>query len=132
MSVQIKKEIIAEHWGSFEPWCIYYMEARLKKEKVVLGKIKTYVRERGCTAITLVAGSRKGMFPSRDVSPSGAQCGLKVRAGKSLAKIWGKWCVNHLQGLQRIGSVKGVPFMEFHTVRVFRSRGSDDIKCECV
>ena len=44
---------------------IYFMEARLKKEKVVLGEIGIFVREPGCTAITLVAGSRKRMFPSR-------------------------------------------------------------------
>lgn len=205
---------------SFNDRPIYYMEGRLDKEnKVVLSEIATYMREPGCTAITLVPGSQKGMYPSRDASPNGARkfcsvgivevdnisiawpkrahnknsiplaeiiecdddnvdanvlhlksihvsmytaghqilepdtdytivaagykeyrgiyrwhfitdCGLKIRAGKSLAKIWGKWRIKHLQGLQRIGSVKGVPFMNFHTVRVVRSRGEDDIKCE--
>jgi hypothetical protein len=81
------------------------------------------------TDYTIVAAGYKeyrGMYRWHFIT----DCGLKIRAGKSLAKIWGKWRIKHLQGLQRIGSVKGVPFMNFHTIRVVRSRGEDDIKCE--
>ena len=60
------------------------------------------------------------------------QCGLKVRSGKSLSKIWGEWRVDHLEGPQKIGSVTGVPSMTFRAVRTVRSRGTDDIKCERV
>jgi hypothetical protein len=207
---------------SFNDRPIYYMEGSVDdKENTVLGEIKTYFREPVCTAITLVAGSQKGMFPSRDLCRNGAykfcdvgivevdnisiawpkrshrdtsnplaelveyeddeestnvlhlkairpsmytagdqilepdtnyiivaaglreyrgirrwhfitNCGLKVRAGKSLDKIWTEWRVDHLEGPQRTGSVAGVPFMEFRAIRRVRSRGTDDMKCECV
>jgi hypothetical protein len=208
---------------SFNDRPIYYMEGRVdENKKVVPGDITTYVREPGCTAMTLVAGSQKGMYPSRDASRNGGirkfrnvgivevdnisigwpkrvhtnnsaplaeiieyhhdaidtnvlhlkairvsmytaidqilepgteytivaaglreyrgdrrwhfitECGLKVRSGNSLSKIWKEWRVGHLQGLQRIGSVTGVPFMTFRTVRTVRSRGADDMKCERV
>ena len=60
------------------------------------------------------------------------KCGLKVRAGKSLDKIWTEWRVDHLEGPQRTGSVAGVPFMEFRAIRRVRSHGTDDMKCERV
>ena len=59
-------------------------------------------------------------------------CGIKVRAGKSLAKIWTPWRVEHLQGLQRIGRVEGVPLMTFRAVKKVRIHGEDDMKCERV
>ena len=59
-------------------------------------------------------------------------CGIKVRAGKSLAKIWRPWRVDHLEGPQRIGSVKGVPCMTFRAIQVVTSRGTADMKCERV
>jgi hypothetical protein len=208
---------------SFNDRPIYYMEGRVdEEEKAVLGEIKTYMREPGCTAITLVAGSQKGMFPSRDACRSGGirkfcnvgivevdnisiawpkrvhtnnsaplaeifecegdevdtnvlhlkavrtslytaadqilkpgieytivaaglreyrgdrrwhfitKCGLKVRAGNSLYKIWTEWRVDHLEGPQRLGNVTGVPFLRFRAVRMVRSRGTDDIKCDRV
>ncbi|OAQ22587.1 hypothetical protein K457DRAFT_25969 [Linnemannia elongata AG-77] len=60
------------------------------------------------------------------------KCGLKVRAGNSLHKIWTEWRVDYLEGPQRAGSVTGVPFMTFRAIRTVRSRGTDDIKCERV
>jgi hypothetical protein len=209
---------------SFNDRPIYFVEGHVdEKGEVILGEIRTFMREPGCTAITLVAGLQKGMFPSRDAahrtSPNGirkfsevgivevdnisiawpkrvhtkhsapladifeydddtvdtnvlhlktihvsmytaadqilepgkeytivaaglklyrrnlrwhfiTQCGVRVRAGKSLAKIWGAWRIDHLEGQQRIGSVKGVPWMTFRAVRKVRSHGKDDMKCE--
>jgi hypothetical protein len=205
---------------SFNDRPIYFVEGHLdEKDKVVLGEIRTFKREPGCTAITLVAGSQKGMFPSRDASHNGihefskvgivevdnisiawpkrvhnknsvpladifeydddtvdtdvlhlntihvsmytadhqvlepnteytivaaglkdfrgarrwhfiTECGVKVRAGKSLEKIWRPWRVDHLEGPQRIGSVEGVPIMTFRAVRKVRSQGKDFMKCE--
>jgi hypothetical protein len=210
---------------SFNDRPIYFVEGHVEevngKEKVILGEIRTFKREPGCTAITLVAGSQKGMFPSRDASSNVIRkfskvgivevdnisiawpkrvhnrysapladifeydedtvdtnvlhlktihvsmytaadrilkpdeeytivaaglkefrsehrwhfitaCGIKVRAGKSLAKIWTPWRVEHLQGLQRIGRVEGVPLMTFRAVKKVRIHGEDDMKCERV
>ena len=208
---------------SFNDRPTYYMEGRVDEDKkIILGEIKTFMREPGCTAITLVAGSQKGMFPSRNASRDAGirkfrdvgivevdnisiawpkrvhtnnsaplaeiyereddevdtnvlhlkaihtslytagdqilepdteytivaaglreyrgvrrwhfitKCGLKVRAGKSLDKIWTEWRVDHLEGPQRTGSVAGVPFMEFRAIRRVRSHGTDDMKCERV
>jgi hypothetical protein len=210
---------------SFNDRPIYFVEGHVDelngKEEVILGEIRTFKREPGCTAITLVAGSQKGMFPSRDASHNGIHkfskvgivevdnisiawpkrvhnrysapladifeydedtvdtdvlhlknihdsmytaadrilrpdeeytivaaglkefrsehrwhfitaCGITVRAGKSLAKIWTPWRVDHLQGLQRIGRVEGVPFMTFRTIRVVNSHNILDMKCERV
>jgi hypothetical protein len=210
---------------SFNNRPIYFVEGHVEevngKDEVILGEIRTFKREPGCTAITLVAGSQKGMFPSRDASSNVIRkfrhvgivevdnisiawpkrvhnrysapladifeydedtvdtnvlhlktihvsmytaadqilepdeeytivaaglkefrserrwhfitaCGIKVRAGKSLAKIWRPWRVEHLQGLQRIGSVQGVPLMTFRAVKKVRIHGEDDMKCERV
>ena len=60
------------------------------------------------------------------------KCGLKVRAGRSLAKIWGVWRRSHLQGPEKIGSVLGVPYMDFQAVKIVHSRGSFDMQCVAV
>ncbi|OAQ25504.1 hypothetical protein K457DRAFT_23123 [Linnemannia elongata AG-77] len=60
------------------------------------------------------------------------ECGLKVRAGKSLDKIWRQWRAEHVDGTQRAGSVDGVPFMTFRAVRKVRSQGTYDMKCRRV
>ena len=60
------------------------------------------------------------------------KCGVKVRAGKSLAKIWGIWRRSHLKGPEKMGSVVGVPFMDFRAVKIVRSRGIYDMQCEAM
>lgn len=59
---------------SFNDRPIHYFEAgEGVNGKAVITKEKKYYRKPGCTAITLVPGPQKGMFPSRDECPNGAR-----------------------------------------------------------
>jgi hypothetical protein len=59
---------------SFNDRPIHYMECDINHEEkpVVIKQVK-YMREPGCTAITLVAGDGKGMYPSRDNCAEGVK-----------------------------------------------------------
>jgi hypothetical protein len=54
---------------SFNDRPIYYFEAKVDEDEVSITKEVVYSRQPGCTAITLVPGGSKGMFPSRDSFP---------------------------------------------------------------
>ena len=59
---------------SFNDRPIYYHEFDLQQDKTPsITKELTYQRESGSTAITLVPGGSKGMFPARSASPVGAK-----------------------------------------------------------
>jgi len=58
------------------------------------------------------------------------KCGLKIRAGKSLDKIWRVWRGSHVVSPDKIGSVAGVPFMDFRVLKMVRSHGTYDMQCE--
>jgi hypothetical protein len=59
------------------------------------------------------------------------ECGLKVRAGKSLERLWEKW-----RGQYRDASGMvlrdNIPKMTFVAVRKVRSKGKFDVKCQLV
>ncbi|KAF9271246.1 hypothetical protein BGZ68_003975, partial [Mortierella alpina] len=63
---------------SFNDRPIHYFEAEVKGDIIAVTKEKVYERVPGCTAITLVAGGQKGMFPSRASQPNGARKFSKV------------------------------------------------------
>jgi hypothetical protein len=205
---------------SFNDRPIHYLEASVEKgEYAEITRHTTYKREPGCTAITMVPGPQKGMFPAREDCPDGVykfhqvgivevdnirigwpkrthtrdsnpvaeifeceddsentnvlhlktvhvsmytavdqvlqlktkytivaagyqeyrgdhrwhfitKCGLKIRAGKSLDKIWREWRRFHVDRSEKIGSVAGVPFMDFRALKIVRSRGTYDMQCE--
>jgi hypothetical protein len=58
------------------------------------------------------------------------KCGLKIRAGNSLDKVWREWRQRHVCGSEKIGSVTGVPFMDFRALKIVRSRGAYDMQCQ--
>ena len=60
------------------------------------------------------------------------QCGVKLRMGKSLKKVWETWRRIYLGAEVRLGNVDGVEQMTFMATHKVRSRGKDDIKCELV
>lgn len=60
------------------------------------------------------------------------QCGVKLRPGKSLRKIWTEWTKRFLERRSKWGSVDGVEWMAFTAIRSVRSRGKNDMKCELV
>ena len=49
------------------------------------------------------------------------ECGIRVRAGKSLETLWNKWRSNFEED--------AVEYMEFRAVRKVTTRGKDDMKC---
>ena len=60
------------------------------------------------------------------------ECGVKVRCGKSLSKIWNKWRVHHMNKTgkkYRMGDLFHVPWMIFHTIKAVSSKGIRDMKC---
>ena len=64
---------------SFNNRPIYYHEFKLDRSEVpYISKKVTYQRESGSTAITLVPGGAKGMYPSRSASPTGVRKFSKV------------------------------------------------------
>lgn len=58
------------------------------------------------------------------------ECGLKVRDGGSLRKIWEEWRKRHLGDKWRMRNVNGVPWMTFQAIGKIRVRGKYDMKCE--
>jgi hypothetical protein len=57
---------------SFNDHPIYFIEVSMdSNERLSYNSVKKYQRHPGCTAITLVPGGGKGMFPSRDTCPYG-------------------------------------------------------------
>jgi hypothetical protein len=59
---------------SFNDRPIHYYEMAInRKQMPSITKETTYKREPGCTAITLVPGGAKGMYPSLDAFPNGAK-----------------------------------------------------------
>jgi hypothetical protein len=219
VSPETAKLLLANY--SFNDRPIHFIEASVEdSEYAEITKYTTHKREPGCTAITMVPGPQKGMFPARNDCPDGVykfhhvgitevdnikigwpkythtresnpvaeifecgddsngtdvlhlrtihvsmytaahqillfakyrivaagyreyrgdrrwhfitKCGLKVRAGKSLAKIWGIWRRSHLKGLEKVGSVLGVPPMNFEALKVVQSRGICDMQCVTV
>jgi hypothetical protein len=58
---------------SFNDRPIYYVEARVEGECLIISEEKTYERVHGCTAITMVAGGSKGMYPSQDSFDEGVR-----------------------------------------------------------
>ncbi|CAO3570249.1 unnamed protein product [Mortierella alpina] len=63
---------------SFNDCPIYYLEAEVKGDIVAVTREKIYERVPGCTAMTLVAGGQKRMFPSREAQSNGARKFSKV------------------------------------------------------
>lgn len=58
------------------------------------------------------------------------KCGLKVRDGESLRKIWNNWRMCHLGKRWRLGNVKGVPRMIFCAMKQVCIKGTSDMKCK--
>ena len=57
---------------SFNDRPIHYLEATVEKDEYAkIIKRTTYKREPGCTAITMVPGPQKGMFPACEDCPDG-------------------------------------------------------------
>ncbi|KAG0195243.1 hypothetical protein BGX28_001876, partial [Mortierella sp. GBA30] len=76
---------------SFSNRPIYYFEAKEGDHgKAVVTKEKRYEREPGCTAITLVPGPQKGMFPSRDNYPDGCRKFHNVGVVENISIAWPK------------------------------------------
>ncbi|KAF9975190.1 hypothetical protein BGZ75_000613 [Mortierella antarctica] len=204
---------------SFNDRPIYYLEAEVKGDTVAVTKAKVYERVPGCTAMTMVAGGQKGMFPSRESQANGArkfskvgivevdnvaigwpkkridrrsppladivekevdvgdghivrlesmssssytagyncleegssytivaagqkeyrgewqwhfitECGKRVRAGKSLKKIWKEWQLQFADRSGCLEKLSDVEWMSFTAIRKVRSKGIGDIKCE--
>ncbi|CAO3572432.1 unnamed protein product [Mortierella alpina] len=217
VSSAIVPKLLANY--SFNDRPIYYLEAEVKGDIVAVTREKIYERVPGCTAMTLVAGGQKGMYPSREAQPNGArkfskvgivevdnitigwpkkridrrtppladivekeldvgdgyiarlvsvssssfiagyncleestsytivaagqkeyrgnvqwhfitECGVRVRAGKSLTKIWKEWQLEFADGSGYLEKLSDVKWMSFTAVRKVRSRGKVDIKCE--
>jgi hypothetical protein len=59
------------------------------------------------------------------------ECGLRVRAGKSLTKVWNKWRKEFADENGRM-DVENTMWMKFVAVRRICSRGVDDMKCKLV
>jgi len=207
---------------SFNDRPIHYIKVKVDDAGVVeIISEKVYEREPGCTAMTLVAGKTKGMFPSRDtceglvyefsevgivehknisigwpekkhskksrplavlvgkptsdshegyvrwmkkphstlftadynilvpgteytVVAAGladfrgksywhlvTECGLKVKAGKSLEGIWERWRGQYRGDNGRV-LIHQIPKMRFLAERKVRSRGTFDMKCVLV
>jgi hypothetical protein len=59
---------------SFNDRPIYYVEARVDDRGcVTVSEEKTYERVPGCTAITMIAGGAKGMYPSQESFENGVR-----------------------------------------------------------
>ena len=59
------------------------------------------------------------------------KCGLRIRAGNSLTKIWDRWRRRFADDNGRM-EIEWTEWMKFMAIRTTRSRGVDDIKCELV
>ena len=59
------------------------------------------------------------------------KCGLRVRAGRSLTRVWDKWRRKFADDTGRM-DIERTKCMTFTAIRKVRSRGNDDIKCKVV
>ena len=204
---------------SFNDRPIYYFEACEEGNSISITKEKVYQRVEGTTAITLIPGGQKGMYPAQDAfhrevrefgemgivevdnitigwpkkrygkrsaplaqivemcsddddggyvrkikRPSASsytaahraleegvqyaivaascinyrgeprwhfitQCGVRVRAGKSLTKLWAKWMKLFADQDGRT-DIECTKYMKFLAMRTTCSRGVDDMKCK--
>ncbi|KAG9319177.1 hypothetical protein KVV02_007559 [Mortierella alpina] len=57
------------------------------------------------------------------------KCGLRVRAGKSLTKIWMEWKQGFADSNGYLESITDVRWMTFSTYLKVKSKGKEDIKC---
>jgi hypothetical protein len=142
--VEIKNIIIAwpkRHYDNRSPPLAVIVEKAVEGEENDTVKHLTSIHPSAYTAdynilstgeeYTIVAA---GMKSYRGIGEWHAitQCGLQIRLGKSLRKIWTEWRTQFLGDQARTNTVDGVEHMTFLAICKRCIRGKHDITCELV